>query len=242
MQDAIERTGFAIVENVLDAQEATALAESVERRWPREPGTDRSGTYARRDLLALPEVARLANSSSLRRLVEPVLGPMAFAVRGLWFDKVPGANWKVVWHQDLTIAVRERVEVPRYRAWSLKGGVPHVQAPAELLARMLTVRLHLDDCGDADGPLRVISGSHRAGRLSDDEIMQRSKERIETVCRVGRGGALLMRPLLLHASSAATTPSHRRVIHIEYAAQDLPGGLEWHVRVGKGDGTQANHR
>jgi len=36
-----------------------------------------------------------------------------------------------------------------------------------------------------------------------------------------------MRPLLLHASSAAAAPARRRVIHLEYAASALPGGLEW---------------
>jgi hypothetical protein len=42
-----------------------------------------------------------------------------------------------------------------------------------------------------------------------------------------RGGVLLMRPLLLHASSASQVPRHRRVLHIEWAAQELPGGLQW---------------
>jgi len=37
-----------------------------------------------------------------------------------------------------------------------------------------------------------------------------------------------MRPLTLHASSAATSPSHRRVLHIEYITGGLPGGLEFH--------------
>jgi hypothetical protein len=36
-----------------------------------------------------------------------------------------------------------------------------------------------------------------------------------------------MRPLLLHASSPAADPRHRRVIHLEFAAEPLPGGLEW---------------
>ena len=40
-----------------------------------------------------------------------------------------------------------------------------------------------------------------------------------------------MRPLVLHASAAAQSPSHRRVIHIEYASEDLPNGLQWNNRV-----------
>ncbi len=62
--------------------------------------------------------------------------------------------------------------------------------------------------------------------LGPDELKLR--DRIpEHVCVLPRGGALLMRPLLLHASSPATGPGHRRVLHIEYASGPLPGGLKW---------------
>jgi hypothetical protein len=40
-----------------------------------------------------------------------------------------------------------------------------------------------------------------------------------------------MRPLLLHSSSAAAAPASRRVIHIEFAAAELPDGIQWHERV-----------
>jgi ectoine hydroxylase-related dioxygenase (phytanoyl-CoA dioxygenase family) len=92
---------------------------------------------------------------------------------------------------------------------------------------MLAVRVHLDDCGPDNGPLRVLAGSHRFGRFNAPSPEKRDGLE-EVVCTVGAGGVVLMRPLILHASSAATTPKHRRVIHIEYAATPLPGGLEWH--------------
>jgi hypothetical protein len=38
---------------------------------------------------------------------------------------------------------------------------------------------------------------------------------------------VLMRPLLLHASSKAQTPSRRRVVHILFGPRTLPHGLEW---------------
>jgi ectoine hydroxylase-related dioxygenase (phytanoyl-CoA dioxygenase family) len=41
------------------------------------------------------------------------------------------------------------------------------------------------------------------------------------------GDVLLMRPLVIHASSAAETPQHRRVIHFDYANVGLAEGLEW---------------
>jgi hypothetical protein len=51
--------------------------------------------------------------------------------------------------------------------------------------------------------------------------------RTEFACTLPRGGVLLMRPLLLHASSPSAMPAHRRVIHIEYATGELPAGLTW---------------
>jgi len=163
--------------------------------------------------------------------VEEVLGPGAFAVRGILFDKTPDANWKVPWHQDLSIAVKEQIEVSGFGPWSLKAGVVHVQPPTGVLESMLAVRLHLDDCGPANGPLRVLSGTHRFGRLEAGSIERLRGEFNEVTCPVASGGALLMRPLILHASSAAKEPGRRRVVHLEFAAAELPGGLEWETRV-----------
>jgi len=150
-------------------------------------------------------------------------------VQGIFFDKPADANWKVQWHQDLSIPVKARVEVPGFGPWSKKAGVPHVQAPNWLLERMLIVRLHLDANTEENGPLRVIAGSHLRGRLTREQIQWWREQGEELVCTVPRGGALLMRPLLLHASSAARTSAHHRVIHLEYAAERLPDGLAWAV-------------
>src|SRR5205814_8024343 len=82
-------------------------------------------------------------------------------------------------------------------------------------------------CGPDNGPLRVLPGSHRAGLLRASEIDAWRQRVAELSCIVLRGGLLVMRPLLLHASSPAKSPAHRRVIHVEYAATHLFGGLEW---------------
>jgi len=216
---ALEHDGFAVVPEVLEASGAGARAGSQRR----------GSVYALRNLLGdVPEVAALADGPALRSLVAPVLGPGCFAVRGILFDKTPEANWNVVWHQDLSIAVRERRDVEGFGPWSEKAGVVHVQPPAAVLERMVTVRLHLDDCDESNGPLLVLPGSHRGGRLTAPEIQQQRAQIASVACPVPSGGALLMRPLLLHASSASQSPRHRRVIHLEYAAESLPGGLRWH--------------
>jgi ectoine hydroxylase-related dioxygenase (phytanoyl-CoA dioxygenase family) len=132
--------------------------------------------------------------------------------------------------QDLTIVVRERREVPGFGPWTIKAGINHVQPPADILNHILGIRLHLDESGPDNGPLRVVPGSHKQGRLSAEKVAEWQKAN-SVVCTVPRGGALLMRPLLLHASSACVAPKPRRVIHLEFAAGPLPGGLEWYDRI-----------
>ncbi|MBA3243400.1 MAG: phytanoyl-CoA dioxygenase family protein, partial [Acidobacteria bacterium] len=172
-------------------------------------------------------VRELAGSSIICALVEPVLGPDCFVVRGILFDKTPDAPWKVAWHQDLSIAVRERREVEGFGSWSLKAGTVHVQPPPRILERMLTVRLHLDDTNELNGALRVLPGSHLGGKLSAEAVELWRGAHAAVTCDVPRGGALVMRPLLLHSSPTPREERHRRVVHLEFAAERLPGGLEW---------------
>ena len=102
----------------------------------------------------------------------------------------------------------------------------HVQPPAEVLEHMVSVRFHLDDCGEENGALRDIPGSHLRGRIPEEDIPA-MRETPEVVCAVAVGGALLMRPLLLHASSPSRVPGHRRVVHLDYASVQLPNGMRW---------------
>lgn len=230
----IAREGFAVVPGVLDARALASLEESLEGVSAGEGVLRRGGVYAIRNLLeVLPAARELARDAAVRALVEPVLGADCFAVRGVLFDKTPAAPWKVAWHQDLSVAVRARVEAEGFGPWSVKAGVVHVQPPARVLEGVLAVRLHLDDCDESNGPLKVLPGSHASGRLGAEEIRRRREEGGAVTCVVPRGGALLLRPLLLHSSPAPRAPRRRRVVHLEFAADPLPCGLEWRDRVGR---------
>ncbi len=224
-QAALARDGFATVQGVL----STVQIEQMWTACARGAGLTRRGrAYGGRNLLALPEVRNLAALRAIRDLVEPVLGKDALPVRALFFDKTPEANWPVLWHQDLTIAVTTRHDLAGWGPWSVKAGVVHVEPPADLLAGLLTVRLHLDDCHADNGPLRVIPGSHALGRLSRERVRTITAERTAVTCSAQAGAALLMRPLLLHASAPARRPEHRRVLHIEFAERNaLPQPLTW---------------
>ena len=218
MSHDVEQHGFALVRGVIETDEQRELLATL---------GPVSGA-GRRGLLALPTVAELARSPRFLALVRPHLAAEPFAVRAIYFDKFPGTKWLVPWHQDLSVAVRARAEVPGFGPWSEKDGIPHVQPPVELLQQMLTVRLHLDAADELNGALRVLPGSHRLGRLSAERIQHLRSEQPEFLCRVSAGDALLMRPLLVHASGRSTSAQHRRVLHIEYAAFALPGELDWH--------------
>ena len=215
----VEEDGFAIFHECLARECIERLCSDLGER-----------KHAQRNLLCVPTVRKLATSEAVKELISPILGNGCFAVRGILFNKTPNSNWKVVWHQDRTIAVRERKDVLHFGAWSTKAGVCHVQPPASVMGKMLAVRLHLDESNEDNGPLRVIPGSHKEGCLSAEQIAL-CKERATFVCTVHKGGAILMRPLLVHASSRSLKPEWRRVIHLEFAADDLPDGLEWHDRV-----------
>jgi hypothetical protein len=221
--------GFAIVPDVVSPPVIATLISALNGANAGAAVRERNNRlYAMRDLLRLlPEVRDLADSPAIRRLVEPILGPEARPVRGILFDKTAQANWKVAWHQDLSIALREKIDVDGFGPWSVKAGIPHVQPPAQVLERMLTVRVHLDECTQDSGPLLVLPGSHSAGVLSSEEVARWKRESSPVSCCCPAGGVVLMRPLLLHASSEASVPGHRRIVHIEFAAGGLPGGLQW---------------
>jgi len=206
----LAQQGFAIIPAVLPPETVDKLVEEIDDALKARAS---HSDHAMRHLIeVVPAVRKVAEEATIRALVKTVLGPSAFVVRSIFFDKTPDANWKVAWHQDLTIAVRQKIEVAGFTAWSVKDGVAHVQPPVEVLEQMLALRLHLDDCGPANGPRQISEW--------------RDRQPAE-ICSVSRGGALLMRPLLLHASSPATEPKHRRVLHLEFAAGPLPCGLQW---------------
>jgi ectoine hydroxylase-related dioxygenase (phytanoyl-CoA dioxygenase family) len=151
--------------------------------------------------------------SWVSRLRERLLPPGCAAVRGLLFDKSPDANWALGWHRDTSVAVVERRDVPGWGPWTVKEDVTHAIAPRAFLATMQTLRVHLDDVDEDNGPLRVKRGSH----LTDDGP--------EHTCLANAGDVLIFSPLLLHASSSARRPRHRRVLQLEFASTPFPAPL-----------------
>lgn len=213
--------GFEIIPEVL----APSACEGIIARLP---DLDAVGS---RSLLDLSWCRDLVTMLRNHPAIAALLPPDAVAVQRTLFDKSPEKNWLVAYHQDLAIPVGEEGDANGYSGWSLKEGVHFVQPPLPVLESLVALRLHLDACGEADGPLRVLAGTHRAGRLEQGQAALLRAAHDEQVCVVGQGGAMLMRPLLLHASSKASGGRPRRVLHFLFGPPRLPGGVLWHRAV-----------
>lgn len=222
--------GFALLRGVYTPHECRQLGEellAVLSASSDEAAALRRGNvvYGARNLLDLfPPALELWRRPALVELLLDTLGPVCGLVRGLFFDKPPRASWSLPWHRDLTIAVGEHGMIGgEFRNPTTKAGVRHLEAPDTILRKMITLRIHLDPATPDNGPLEVIPGSH-ASRDTNPNC-----EAVRILAAAG--DVLAMRPLLLHASgeSSPVSPSHRRVIHLEFAGEPtLPEGYRWH--------------
>ena len=178
--------------------------------------------------------ARLAAASGLAERLGPadaiaraLLGSAARAVGAKLFDKSPARNWSLGWHQDRTIPVRERREVPGFGQWTVKAGIPHCVPPFPYLERSLTLRVHLDPAREDNAPLLVAPGSHRLGPVAEAGIAE-AVERLGTrACLAEAGDVWACRTPILHASERARSANRRRVLQLLYSSDPLPAGLEW---------------
>lgn len=220
----LEEDGLAFADIVLSPSQCDHIASSL-------PSASGAGRASVRNLISHPTVVRILHHERLGSYLWSVVGRDLVAVRATLFDKTSDANWRVQWHQDRAIAVRERLQVKGYGPWSTKLGTVQVEPPAEVLSQMIIVRVHLDQCGSDRVPLCVLPGSHRAGKLNPEQIAEVVAATPVEELTASQGSLLLMRPLLVHSSPPARVPGHRRVLHIELAPQASISPLQWDVAI-----------
>ena len=214
-------TGYSINQEVFDRAEMTRVIKALD-----QAPIIRSRAGARH-VLRMSVVRELAIDPRLLRRAAHFVGSAPTPFRATLFDKSQASNWVVVWHQDTALPLRARVEDPSWGPWSVKSGVLYAHAPAWALGTVIALRVHLDDSTAANGPLRVLPGTHERGVLSDADIEGLAREVRPVECLAAMGGVVAMRPLTVHASSKATDGQSRRVLHIEYAAATYLGsGIE----------------
>jgi hypothetical protein len=224
MTHRLHSDGFELRGGLLSALECQQWLVELRAFLAQGHGTILSANgaiYGARDLLRdWPKLWEMASHTAMPEVVSEILGRDSGLVRALYFDKPPERTWSLPWHRDTAIAVRDH-SLPSecFVRPTMKHGVPHVEAPRSILETMLTVRVHLDAATSANGALQVQAGSH---------IGDNAGPVVGIYCEVG--DALLMRPLLLHASgeSALGTTTHRRILHFEFASSEtLPDGYQW---------------
>ncbi|MGE0387524.1 MAG: phytanoyl-CoA dioxygenase family protein [Gammaproteobacteria bacterium] len=217
MNRALDSAGFVITDPILSDEECSVVTEHLSR----------GGPIGARNLLQLDWCVTLARRIVRDPAVAAAVSQSAVPVQCTAFEKSPQRNWLVSLHQDLSIPVAEQVSHPELTGWSQKEGVLYAQPPAAVLEQLVAVRVHLDPCRPDDGSLRVVAGSHSRGRITDVEALALRDRAGEIECAVARGAVLIMRPLLLHASSKLKGNHVRRVLHFLFGPRELPFGLRW---------------
>ncbi|MGV7220730.1 MAG: phytanoyl-CoA dioxygenase family protein [Nitrospinales bacterium] len=223
IKNEIFGNGFAVVNNFMADQDINYFKNIFNGFDLNKPGKRNLFRY-------IPAIKNLAKSIEVRKLVEPVLGEGAVAVRAIYFDKTPEMNWGVSWHQDLTVATKEKFSIEGFSGWTMKSGIQHALAPRYILEQMLTLRIQLDESSSHSGGLNVCHGSQKLGILDASKVRDMVKNFPVRSLSMRAGDALLMRPLLIHSSNKSMA-EHRRVIHIEFAGVSLPNPLEWYEAV-----------
>lgn len=220
----LQERGFDIIENIYSEKEINEIIKVLENQ-----GVENK-FGVREFLFCNPKVTEKVFNQKLLEIIKEISPSCTKSIKSIYFDKPPNANWVVNWHQDLTINLKGKKDVQRYKNWRTNSERTVVQPNIELLENIFTIRIHLDDCTKENGALRVIENSHTKGVI---EIKDWVKDKVgeERICEVKKGGILLMKPLILHSSKRTENEKNRRVIHIEFCDAELPKGLKWKEKV-----------
>jgi len=226
----VHENGFAILKGVFSDDEVDSLIaviSNVETDKPTFRKTD--DLFAIRQFFKeLPDIVPHVFNSKLRHVISTLFGKGYFVVKSIYFDKPSLSNWFVAYHQDLTISVDKKHDIEGFVNWTVKQGQYAVQPPVEVLESNFTIRIHLDDTDEYNGALKIIAGSHRHGIIKQKDFNYTAEK--EITCAVKKGGIMIMKPLLLHASGRTVNNKRRRVIHIEFSKAVLPEPLGWGER------------
>lgn len=229
---SLRKLGYCWLRSALDERQVNRLIVACSSLFEDDSQrvrarSSRGHVYAARNLIgSIAEVETIWRQEPLREFLQSELGDGFGLVRALFFDKPPDRTWTLGWHKDQSIAVKDNsISSTSVSRPTLKACVPHYIADDEILRRMLTLRIHLDEVTVENGPLRVIPESHVSSKSSGNGVAS------EVTLLARAGDVLAMRPLISHASSSShpDTKRHRRILHLEFAENDsLPDGIEWH--------------
>jgi len=218
----LEHKGFGILNHIYTKRDIRKLKTNLDS-YIKEHNEQAFGM--REVLKKIPKLKDVLFNKNFKKLIKSI-DKDVFLTKAIYFDKSPKDNWYVTWHQDVPINVLEKIEVDGFKSWTNKKGVISVCPPENISKNTFAMRIHLDDTTNKNGALKVIPGSHNK-RLNDEEIKLISNNSIPFISEIAAGGAQLIKPLLLHASSPTTVQKRRRVLHLEFSSIKLPNGLKY---------------
>ena len=230
-KEEILNDGFTIIEDVFSMDEIQQILIKINQADAAK-ATFRKSTelFAIRQFLKeIPDLENVLFNDRLKIIIQQLFGYKYFLVKSIFFDKPETSNWYVPYHQDLTISVDRKLQLENFGPWTRKHNQFAVQPPIDILQNIYAIRIHLDDTDESNGALKVVGKSHLKNIYRTDTIDW--TEETETICRVQKGGIMIMKPLLLHSSSRVTNNMKRRVIHLEFSDQELPLELKWAERL-----------
>lgn len=222
--------GFTIIESIYDDAEVEQLITVIEKKT--QDKSQKSTFRQSEDLFAIrqfhkeiPEALEHIFNQKMKDLIQSNFGSDYFITKSIYFDKPEKSNWFVSYHQDLTISVDKKIDLEQFENWTHKQNQFAVQPPKHILEHNFTIRIHLDKTTKENGALKVLNKSHKNGVVRTEDIIIQNEN--ETICEIDKGGIMIMKPLLFHASNKTTNNHRRRVIHLEFSNQKLPSQLEW---------------
>ena len=223
----LEENGFSVLTNLYSENEINRILACIENAEQ-----DGNSFLKTKDLFAIrqliknvPELTDLLFNKKLNELVSNISESDYFLTKAIYFDKPSESNWFVAFHQDLSISVDKKADLNDYINWTFKKGQNGVQPPIKILQDTITIRIHLDQTEKDNGALKVIPKSHLRGIIRADSKDWNTEN--ELICEVEKGGIMLMKPLILHASNRTINGKKRRVIHLEFNKHKLTEPLNW---------------
>lgn len=213
--------GFLILPGIISVERCRDLTTAIDSWFTAGAGT--------RGMLSRPGIAALARELRTSPAIAPHLPGDAVAIQCTYFRKDATTNWFVPWHQDTSLPCRKGIGSLDPDRWSIKEGEDFVEPPSDVLESVVAVRLALDDNTPENGPLRVRPGTHHRGLLTEAALATLDTPSVD--CCVAAGGAILMKPLLVHSSGRVRGTAPRRVLHFLYGPPRPPRELEWNISV-----------
>ena len=202
-----DRQGYAVVDSVLSDQQCEALIAVL-------PSLECAGSRA---LLSVEAFRNLVGMLRANEKLSRYLAGLV-AVECILFRKSSEHNWAVTLHRDTVLPVQGR---GAWRIAGIKEGMECAKPPRAFMDQCVAVRLQLDGAPVED--ISLVPGSHL-----DNHKYDRGEAVPIPVCK---GGALVLRPTLAHASSKLQNSGHRRVLHYVFGPRALPNGYDWYAAV-----------